>query len=92
MIKKLGDGIKIVKNEKWDFNNNVASQFIKHANKSIPGYEMGHDLIISIAKDILPPQARILDIGCSTGFLLGTRKAFSCFASKIPITPVLVLK
>ena len=70
MIKKLGDGIKIVKNEKWDFNNNVASQFIKHANKSIPGYEMGHDLIISIAKDILPPQARILDIGCSTGYLL----------------------
>ena len=70
MIKKLGDGIKIVKNEKWDFNNNVASQFNKHANKSIPGYEMGHDLIISIAKDILPPQARILDIGCSTGYLL----------------------
>lgn len=70
MKKKLGDGLKINTKKKWSFNNGVYKKFDQHILKSVPGYTSGHDIILSIARDVLPSKTKVLDIGCSTGVLL----------------------
>ena len=62
--------ISIPDNEVWTFNKNVTKNFEDHILKSVPGYLDGHNLIISISRDVLTNKSKVLDIGCSTGTLL----------------------
>ena len=72
MVKKFKTDSKITVSRKnvWKFDKQVTKNFEEHILRSVPGYFNGHDLIISIAKDILDNNSKILDLGCSTGTLL----------------------
>ena len=70
MIKKVGDNIKSDTNKKWTFDKKTSKNFDNHIVKSVPGYEFGHNIIISIANDSLSDNSKVLDVGCSTGTLL----------------------
>ncbi len=65
-----GDNIK-TENASWTFGNNVAKNFSKHVKTSVPMYETGHEIILSISDFFLKEKSLCYDIGCSTGTLLG---------------------
>jgi len=67
---KLDNKININPKKQWKFDSSVVSTFDSHINKSVPNYKDSHNLIISLAKDLLSEKSRVLDIGCSTGTLL----------------------
>ncbi|MFN3247245.1 MAG: hypothetical protein ACK42K_11150, partial [Leptonema sp. (in: bacteria)] len=46
MKKQFSVGNGIIIDGKWSFNKNVTKKFEKHIKKSIPFYEVGHDLIL----------------------------------------------
>lgn len=64
---QLGDGIT---GHRWSFGKQVPEQFAKHANRSIPFYEAGHELIAKISDSFVYDGSLIYDLGCSTGKLL----------------------
>lgn len=67
---KTDNKISISKNKVWEFNKQVTESFDNHVKKSVPGYLEGHNLILSLCRDLLSNDSKILDIGCSTGVLL----------------------
>lgn len=67
--KYAGDNIKMEKGS-WSFNKNVAKNFDKHINKSVPLYSEGHNLILEYSDFFLNEKSLCYDIGCSTGSLL----------------------
>lgn len=71
MEKKVGDSIS-AKNASWTFGGSVPVNFEKHAEKSIPFYHEGHDLILKLSDFFLTNNSLCYDIGCSSGIL--TRK------------------
>ncbi|MDC1128478.1 methyltransferase domain-containing protein [Candidatus Pelagibacter sp.] len=64
--KKLGQNLK-AENASWTFDNDVWKNFDKHINKSIPLYLLCHKLGIEISDFFLEENAKVIDIGCSTG-------------------------
>lgn len=72
MYGSPGDGIPF--RERWSFES-IATQFDSHVEKSVPGYRGFHEWGLRLANFLLPPDSRVVDIGCSTGVftkLLGT--------------------
>ena len=67
---KLDNKININSKKQWKFDSSVVSTFDSHINKSVPNYADSHNLILSLAKDLLSEKSKVLDIGCSTGTLL----------------------
>ena len=57
-----------VSNAGWSFEN-VADAFDDHVRKSVPLYDLGHDLICQIGDFFLPPKATVVGLGVSTGLL-----------------------
>ena len=70
MAKTVGDKIYIRSGEKWQFNKNVAKNFKKHVNKSIPLYEDSHEIIKKISDIFLKNNSVCYDLGCSLGNLI----------------------
>jgi len=75
MKKQLSVGNGIIIDGKWTFNKNVTKKFEKHIKKSIPFYEVGHDLILKYIEIYLEDHPNkkeivITDLGCSTGSLI----------------------
>lgn len=64
-----GENIKI-KIGNWKFNSKVAEVFDVHVKRSIPFYEVGHDLILKISHFFLKERSVICDLGSSTGTLI----------------------
>ena len=54
----------------WNFKKNVAKNFYKHINKSVPLYKEGHQLIIKLSDFFLKEKSVCYDLGCSTSDLL----------------------
>ena len=52
------------------FGKNVPKNFVKHIYKSIPQYNEGHKMIMSLSDYFLKDDSYCFDIGCSTGSLL----------------------
>lgn len=69
-VIKLDKDIEISNNKHWVFDSNVVNSFDSHITKSVPSYLESHNLIVSVAKDFLSDNSKVLDIGCSTGSLL----------------------
>lgn len=46
-----------------------AADFEVHVARSIPFYREGHDLLVDLADQLVPPGGRCYDLGCSTGVL-----------------------
>lgn len=71
--KSVGNGIFI--KGKWEFNQNVAEKFDEHIQKSLPFYDIGHEIILDNIEIFLENNSQknniiITDIGCSTGILI----------------------
>ena len=64
----VGDGL-IAENADWKFDNDVAENFESHANKSIPYYSEGHELISNLSDFFIAENSVCYEIGCSTGTL-----------------------
>ena len=61
-------------NSNWKFDKNVAKNFNSHVIKSVPFYNISHDLCVSLSEFFLKENGRCYDIGCSNGALLSKIK------------------
>lgn len=52
--------------EKFSFNESVASVFDDMISRSVPFYSVSMELVCKFLAKILPSNARVLDLGCST--------------------------
>lgn len=52
--------------EKFSFNESVASVFDDMISRSVPFYSVSMELVCNFLAKILPQSARVLDLGCST--------------------------
>jgi len=51
----------------WRFNDNVAENFDKHVNQSIPHYKDIQQYVTSLSEWFIKDNTIIYDLGCSTG-------------------------
>ena len=58
---------KIIKNGKWEFDEEVTNVFDEMLGRSIPDYENMRKLVFNIGKHFVKPNTTIMDIGCSNG-------------------------
>lgn len=68
MTAEVGDGI-VAPPRGWRFSGAAAHHFDDHAARSIPAYELGHELVAALSDFFVRPGGRVYDIGCSTGAL-----------------------
>jgi tRNA (cmo5U34)-methyltransferase len=68
MKAKVGDEISL-KSRKWDFGGETPKFFNKHVQKSVPFYDIGHDLVVKYSEYFLHNDSLAYEIGCSTGVL-----------------------
>ena len=66
---KVGDDIEVHR-ASWSFDEGVAGTFVEHAERSIPFYHEGHDLICQLSDFFVFPDSVCYEIGTSTGQLL----------------------
>src|SRR5262249_48010425 len=55
-------------NAGWHFED-IADVFDDHVRKSVPLYDLGHELICHVGDFFLPPNATVVELGTSTGVL-----------------------
>jgi len=67
-MSDVGDGLK-AKNANWAFNDEVAQNFDKHALRSIPFYQEGHQVICNLSDFFISHNSTCYELGCSTGEL-----------------------
>jgi tRNA (cmo5U34)-methyltransferase len=63
-----GDSIS-AENARWSFSGEVHQTFDQHISRSVPAYEMGHDLIAKVSDYFIGDDSLCYEIGCSTGTL-----------------------
>ena len=54
----------------WKFDAKVAKNFKEHAEKSIPFYNMSHNIVVSLSEYFVKKNSICYDLGCSQGLLL----------------------
>ena len=70
MSDSVGDNIQAIR-ASWNFGGDTALNFDNHVSKSVPGYEEGHKIILSLSDYFLTKEnSYIIDIGSSTGSLI----------------------
>jgi len=55
------------KMNKWEFNKELAPNFVDHAKKHIPDYDKVIDISVELCEDLYTKQSSIIDIGCASG-------------------------
>ena len=68
-MSQVGDSIS-AKNANWSFDGDIVEKFESHINKSVPLYELGHELILECADFFIKNDSICYELGCSTGLLL----------------------
>jgi len=63
---KVGTNI-LAENSSWSFSGNVAKNFDKHIDKSVPLYSWSHDLGLKLSDFFVKEKSKVHDLGCSTG-------------------------
>jgi 2-polyprenyl-3-methyl-5-hydroxy-6-metoxy-1,4-benzoquinol methylase len=53
--------------KKWEFNKELAPNFVDHAKKHIPDYDKVIDISIDLCKDMYHKHSTIIDVGCASG-------------------------
>lgn len=66
---KVGHRIK-TERANWKFSNEVPETFVEHIRRSVPAYEQGHDLIVSLSDFFCHNDSIGYEIGVSTGELI----------------------
>lgn len=64
-----GDNIQAL-NANWSFGGNTAEHFDDHVRKSVPLYDLGHDLVCKLSDYYVNNNSIVYEIGTSTGSLL----------------------
>ncbi|MGV1100050.1 methyltransferase domain-containing protein [Thiovibrio sp. JS02] len=68
MSNKTGDGI-LADNANWTFSGEVVESFESHAEKSIPFYREGHELVIKLSDYFVKDDSICYELGSSCGTL-----------------------
>ena len=64
----VGDGLS-ASSASWSFSGDVANSFDTHVRRSVPFYEVGHDIILKLSDFFCSANSNLYDVGCSTGRL-----------------------
>ena len=67
-LKKVDKKI-FSKKASWKFDKKVSKHFDSHVKKSVPFYEISHDLVLGISDFFVKNKSNVYDLGCSTGVL-----------------------
>ena len=67
-LRAVGDGLAAAGGG-WTFGSATAAVFDEHARRSIPLYDACHDLVVSLADELVRREGTVYDVGCSTGTL-----------------------
>jgi len=67
-MSDVGDSIK-AERASWSFGGNVCETFDQHVRRSVPLYEVGHELICKLSDFFISNGSICYEIGCSTGEL-----------------------
>jgi tRNA (cmo5U34)-methyltransferase len=76
---KVGQNIE-TQRAGWSFDGNVADTFLEHVRRSVPLYDVGHDLICQVSDYFCHDDSVCYELGSSTGEL--TRKLARRHAGK----------
>ena len=68
-IGGVGENIS-AKEASWSFGGNVPKTFNDHVKRSVPFYDIGHDLICKLSDFFIKDNSICYDLGASTGVLL----------------------
>jgi tRNA (cmo5U34)-methyltransferase len=68
IMGKVGDNIE-AKNAGWSFGGGIAPTFEEHVSKSVPLYELGHELVISLGDFFIKNDSNCYELGSSSGVL-----------------------
>lgn len=71
----FGDGITNEshsgdKSLRWSFDNGTAENFPSHVKRSVPGYEIGHELICKLSDFFVHDSSTVIELGSSCGDLI----------------------
>jgi len=66
---KIDKKLKI-NNNVLRFNKTLSQNFDSHVKKSVPFYEISHEITTELSKFFLKDNSRYYDLGCSTGTLI----------------------
>ena len=58
------------KRSNWEFDKQVVNKFESHVEKSVPFYNISHEIVLGLSDYFLKKESRFYDIGCSTGSLI----------------------
>lgn len=67
-MSHIGDNIFLAESN-WSFGGSMAQNFDPHIQKSVPLYDIGHQLVIKLAESFLTDASVCYELGCSTGAL-----------------------
>lgn len=67
-LERVGDSIAST-NAGWSFGGKTSVNFEQHVRRSVPLYEVGHQLILQISDFFLADGSVCYDLGCGTGEL-----------------------
>ena len=68
---KVGENIN-ASNASWTFGESVPKNFTDHISRSVPFYDIGHDLVRKISDFFVQPNSTCYELGVSTGALIKT--------------------
>ena len=66
---KVDDSIE-ARRADWCFDEDVAKSFVSHAERSIPNYHEGHELVSELSDFFVHGNSVCYEIGVSTGQLI----------------------
>lgn len=71
MNKKITVGENIIAyNASWKFGESTPKYFTEHIKRSVPFYDIGHELIAEISDFFVKPKSICYELGVSTGALI----------------------
>lgn len=65
----VGENI-VADNASWTFGGEVAKTFSDHVRRSVPLYDVGHDLVCKVSDYFVQNDSTVYELGVSTGSLL----------------------
>lgn len=65
----VGESI-VAENASWTFSGDVSAAFTEHVRRSVPLYDIGHDLVCKIGDYFLQDGSVCYELGVSTGSLI----------------------
>lgn len=67
--QEVGDNI-VSETANWKFGGNIAESFGEHVRRSVPLYDMGHELVCRLSDFFVNNNSVCYELGCSTGELI----------------------